>query len=69
MMKASTTLKCPVDALIDVALNFEVRMGWDKNMTEMKSYEMAHDMSAGRISYRFLSPAPLVLSDRDFYIF
>ena len=69
MMNVRTTLKCPVEALLTVSLNFETRMAWDKNVVDMKTFEITPDMSAGRIYYRYLSPAPYLTSDRDFYIY
>ena len=68
MMKALTTIKAPLEALFEVAVNFEVRVQWDKNVADFKIYHQTADESEMRLSYRFLSPASLITSDRDFYV-
>ncbi|MFN9901016.1 MAG: hypothetical protein ACK55Z_19995 [bacterium] len=45
MMKALTTIKSPLQALFDVACNFEVRVQWDKNVADFKIYHQTADES------------------------
>ena len=67
MMKVRTTLKCPLKAILDITLNFDTRMSWDKNVVDFKILEMNPDM-CGRLYHRFLSPTPAIVSHRDFYV-
>ena len=38
MMKARTILDCPTYAILDVACNFEIRMKWDKQILDFKTF-------------------------------
>ena len=68
MMKAFTNIKSPMQALYDVCVNFDIRQQWDKNVADFKIYHQTADQAEMRLSYRFLSMAPLITSDRDFYV-
>ena len=68
MMKAYTTLKASPHALVTAAVDFDVRQNWDTAIDSFKTLYSTPDMAEARVSYNFKSPAPLLTSDRDFYI-
>jgi len=67
MMKATTTVRAPIDVLVDCAIDFEVRQKWDNVLYDFKVFAMSKDRTHARVSYCFKSPAPPV-ADRDFYL-
>ena len=67
MMKATTTVRAPIDVLVDCAIDFEVRQKWYNVLYDFKVFEMSKDRTRARVSYCFRSPAPPV-ADRDFYL-
>ena len=40
MMKAQTTMMSPLEDLFEVVFNPQVRMSWDKDITDMREIEM-----------------------------
>ena len=43
-------------------------MTWDKAFANCKDFYINDDKTVKRLTFNFKSPAPLITSDRDFYV-
>ena len=68
MMKTRSIQRAPAAALVHCAQDFEIRRQWDSAFADMKIFYRTPDELKARMTFTFKSPAPLITSDRDFYI-
>ena len=67
-LKCRTVLKCPAELLRVVGQDLSIRETWDLQCKDFKKFFKTPDGSKCRFTFTFKSPAPLMVSDREFYI-